>query len=487
VRLVLLQNKKCHVASAALAFNLGGGGGGGSGRTSFPTYMENYHYELLNIMDGAADRATTFLGPNMVLNGGFEAPGPPKYTWGWIGWEAATTGWNPESIGPADNHVAKHGGTSTKPLVQPAGVIALEHGVKYYLSYEIGGMTLGTLQPFIGSSAGTLQSTNGFFSEVIESPSSDAPLFLAFEVDAGGVFNGWIDNVTLNTLGSSPYTAAVAHDPSTDLAQLGAMSGHAVATPLATLIDNIDEGTTLESVEDWVARAQSLTDGDNILGSDYIDTAADAYELSLEDQTNQAINRFAGSMVGANACAGSAFVIGLSIIEKARLDEVAKFRASLELQKEDRRIALIDNFTQRIMQTVDMKIGRTVGLLDIYQNTVKYNSVLTNEQTDLDTHYAYKDALFDLELMVFLANAIGAPGGSTQGNPSASEMNKRGSVLGGAVSGLGAAGAFIAGTGIGMTPATAATATAPAVAASLGPTGWAILGIGAILGAVSNA
>jgi len=58
----------------------------------------------------------------------------------------------------------------------------------------------------------------------------------------------------------------------------------------------------------------------------------DAYGESSMDTFNQGVNRFAGQMADVNAIMGSAFVIGISVLEAQRASDIRKFEADLKIR-----------------------------------------------------------------------------------------------------------------------------------------------------------
>ena len=61
---------------------------------------------------------------------------------------------------------------------------------------------------------------------------------------------------------------------------------------------------------------------DALFTGDEIDDAVDSYAERTVDEFNATVNRYSAGMAEANAIHSSAFIIGMSLIERKRLDDI---------------------------------------------------------------------------------------------------------------------------------------------------------------------
>lgn len=77
---------------------------------------------------------------------------------------------------------------------------------------------------------------------------------------------------------------------------------------------------------------ESISSALTILESAPIQSAVDEYEESISGNVARAKSSFAGGMADVNAVGGSAFILGMAMIENERVGSVNKFAANLALQ-----------------------------------------------------------------------------------------------------------------------------------------------------------
>ena len=128
------------------------------------------------------------IGPEEVSNGDFSQEGPELVTNGDF---ATDSGWI-KGIGWSIAG-GKAKGRSTTSNLQQLGI--LQSGKTYKLTFTISDYVSGSLRPNIGTVNGTLQSSNGTFTEYITSLGSH------FYFDGVSAFTGSIDNVSIKEIG----------------------------------------------------------------------------------------------------------------------------------------------------------------------------------------------------------------------------------------------------------------------------------------------
>lgn len=242
----------------------------------------------------------------------------------------------------------------------------------------------------------------------------------------------WLDNTGADTMtqsivdlmnaaiGSSPYTALSAYDPSTPISSMISAIGD-----LESLVALLSSGTTLDTLIS------------SVLDDSRVENDIDAFANQLDAQLTATVYpRFEAGMRDINAVVSSAFVIGRAVIEEGRDREVAKYGTSLRLKA----------FGDDAIQVIQLKMKFQLAVSQLTAEVNRMKIVALKEQTDRDADLDDLDARWDLEVYQHGANVMAAPGGGTaipKGKGMAASM------LGGALS-MGAMGAM-AGPALGLT------------------------------------
>lgn len=243
-----------------------------------------------------------------------------------------------------------------------------------------------------------------------------------------GIHEDWLDGTGADTIsqsitdvmntafGNSPWTAALAYDPDTDLTNL-------IAAPnvLQTLVTLLSTGTGLDTLVS------------NVLSATYVDDVVTEYAADMDARLNaEIIPRFEAGMLDINAVSSSAFAIGRALIEQNQDRQVNKFAAELHLK------AASDD----ALKLIQMKLEYQKSVSQMLAEAYRIKIVAKKEETDSNLEFDEKDALWDLEVFKYGGNLIASIGGGTSDN--AKIPSKSQSVIGGAMSGA-AAGAMMSG------------------------------------------
>jgi len=194
--------------------------------------------------------------------------------------------------------------------------------------------------------------------------------------------------------GDSPFTAATAYDPDTEVAAM------------------------LTSVDDFAALiAATLVDA-------AVDDVVDEYSDDLGDRlTSEVLPRFRSGMRDINAVVSSAFVLGQAIIEASQTRQVAGFSSGIHLKVIDLRLDYQKALTHYTIEANRIKI------------------VAKKEEAEVNLEIDEADASWDLEVFQHGANMLAGIGGGVA-NPQKKKKNQMASAIGGAMTGA-AAGAMV--------------------------------------------
>jgi hypothetical protein len=273
--------------------------------------------------------------------------------------------------------------------------------------------------------------------------------FHGLMLDSGGADTptySFMDLYNTATSGASPFSAAVAFDPSTNITNMD--------TALSTLQSHI---TAMAYATDWVlmlSHACSAVDA-SLMTDTRLTSEVDAYSDILDDElTVKNIPRFQGGMRDMGAVMTSAFTIGQALMEAFKLRDVAKFEADLYLKREDKRFDLVDSAVKTMMQALLQKadLRRAMAVASVEKERIAI--VANKEESDMNVKYDEADAEWDLKCLQYGANMLASIGGGTATHSNVSR-SQTASVMGGAMSGAAmgiAATAGLAAAGVAMPP-----------------------------------
>ena len=270
-------------------------------------------------------------------------------------------------------------------------------------------------------------------------------------------------------IGNSPWAAAGIYDPDADIT-----AWEAAITAFAATLAGVDPATDWAAL--FAAAGAVIAIGDATV-ADMADIASEAvitadslaFSDNLDDElTVKVLPRYRGGMRDINAVVSSSFVVGEALIESFRTRDVAKHESALRLHGLDIDLEVGKaNLTKDVdvakinmgkdVQVETMIVESTNQMLQVFLNTVTWEEsymravvesrrikiVAKTEEEKYLNEVDVTDALWDLEMLKFGSNLLGAIAGS-QTNPGTSGPSKLQTAMGGAMAG-GAMGAAMAG------------------------------------------
>lgn len=236
----------------------------------------------------------------------------------------------------------------------------------------------------------------------------------------------------------------------------------------STLLSRIDISDLLEksrrnagiSTKDAVEAAFAMTNNEVLI------KARDAFEKRADKTRIRAINRFSGGMLDINAVSGSAFILGLALIESEHMDSVNEFDANLstemysqgvqtfvqlfstELQSrvngalEGQRFQVsIMSDSVRLMSNVMLKkVELEQAVLSVLFETNRLDIVATQEYETSDIDLDAKYANWGFDNYTKSANVLASISGASAVLPE--KPSRAASALGGALGGASAGSAL---------------------------------------------
>jgi len=247
-------------------------------------------------------------------------------------------------------------------------------------------------------------------------------------LDHGGTDSPTVSIIqALNSaISSSPFTAASAFDPSTEVGNI-----LNAATAFDTFV------SALNHITDWqTAVTTASTAIDALIDYTYINADIAAYSDLLDDELNDnIIPAFESGMRDINAVNTSAFVMGKADIMAKKVRDVSKYGTELRTKLQYQRNEMIMLGVEGIQkfQLTRAELEKAAAAVIIEANRISI--VANKEESDQNIAYDEADARWDIELFQHVANMFAGVGGGSVGTAGAKQPSALQSALGGALSG----------------------------------------------------
>lgn len=216
----------------------------------------------------------------------------------------------------------------------------------------------------------------------------------------GNVFDFF--KAATSAVGGSPYATVEAHDPDESLT-----ANQERYDEWTEILDAMDPETDIAA---FVAAA--ATSADTLVPSTEIDDVVDAFEARSKGAYLREVSRYAIGMFDVGAVMTTQFGMGLAHMERDRADQLNDLDARLRLMAERERFTSatqlaieMARYQQFQVQEQRASVG---GLVDIS----KLDIAARQDQIGLDLGYEVNDAIWDLELINYPLQHIGALSGA---------------------------------------------------------------------------
>lgn len=123
----------------------------------------------------------------------------------------------------------------------------------------------------------------------------------------------------------------------------------------------------------------------SVIDSTTISTLIDSFEIDTDDEYNRSVARFSGGMADINAVQGSAFVIGMGLLERGRLNQLVRLGAELKSKIYS---DILPIYMQVYQQTLVNELNSCLQEIGAYLQSVQgYVSQYMNFSTQALTKY----------------------------------------------------------------------------------------------------
>ena len=245
---------------------------------------------------------------------------------------------------------------------------------------------------------------------------------------------------------NNPYEGVESYDPVVEISNIdGAID---TFTGYVAGFDPVGDWTTLYTS----AKARA----DELLDPAILDSIVDAFAADQVDVVNRALSQSHASLADAGAVMASAFVLSDAMIQAQAVRDLDRFRAELELQRDNARVQFSLNAAGQMSQILGQQLEAQKQMAAITIDANRIRLVANKEKWDQDIEINQKEVTWNIEMLQEVSSMLGAPSGAISGS---SPLSKGQSALGGALQGA-AMGAMVggpwgaaAGAGIGVASA----------------------------------
>ena len=179
----------------------------------------------------------------------------------------------------------------------------------------------------------------------------------------------------------------------------------AAITKAGTAITNAFADVAVAGITDWTTVIDDAkTKSDSIFSDSEVDGKVDAYEDDTLPSYQREVARFSGGMADINAVNSSAFMVGLALLARRRVQDVNKFRADLKVEYEKESMKFISDIATLRSDIEKGKSNIYGNLLGLHARISKEFMESTSElASDIDfkkadTHRRLEDAHADREV-----------------------------------------------------------------------------------------
>lgn len=258
---------------------------------------------------------------------------------------------------------------------------------------------------------------------------------------------------------ANPFEAVTIYSPDTALNNMVEY-----VNTYADLVDSI----LWTDVSTLMSTATTFVDT-NLLSDSYITQDSEAFDDLVDLKvTTDSLPRFQRGMQELNAVQSSSYVIGKSLIETAANMEKARYLAGLKTSLAAQRLNVITGMVNQMGQFYLARTEASRAWAAMGIEAQRLAVVAKKEETDQVSRNTEAHRRWPMEVIQYGANLLAAGHGGTA-SPKPNEVNPGISAMGGALSGAAAGASLASVAGLSATPA-----------------GWALMGVGAVVGGIAG-
>ena len=235
-----------------------------------------------------------------------------------------------------------------------------------------------------------------------------------------------VDGYMDAAIGNSPFTAATAYDPDTDLT--------AIDTAIAafnTVVDAISVATDYAS---YSTAVKNQVDN-NVISTTKVDADIAAYAAVLDSDYDDLVTKLQSGMRDIGAGMTSSFVVAQADLYAKKERDITEFGKRLYVEAERQRNEMITQGVSLVFSSHLQRVQLEGDVARLTADAKRIRIVAKSEETKENYDYDEIDAKWDLDMVAYGGNMLAAIGGGTTSASSGKGLSKTQSALSGAMAG----------------------------------------------------
>jgi hypothetical protein len=201
----------------------------------------------------------------------------------------------------------------------------------------------------------------------------------------------------------SPYSLVTAFNPDTLIAE----SADAIGL-MSDAVDDFDQETLMDAIVEACARV------DDMMGESNIPQLAADFAARQDTAFNRDVgNLYAGLWEG-SAIASTQTFVAAALMRNERNRETTEYERGLEVARQSQRTQLVGQLVAQAVAIATSKMQALQAVAGTRMDYLKLVALAKSDQTEKDLEYLTKDATWDLDLIQYVQNGLGAIYGAQQ-------------------------------------------------------------------------
>ncbi len=198
-------------------------------------------------------------------------------------------------------------------------------------------------------------------------------------------------------VGGSPFESVTAYNPDALLSE--------VEAALALMEDSV-EGLDDSALTDAIDLAATYID--QLMGENNISDLTALYSQRQDTAyARDVANLYAGLWEG-GAIIGTQTFVAAALLKNERNREVSEYEKSLEVSNQSQRVQLLSQLVSLALDITLRKMQARQALVGPRMDYTKMTALTKQDQMEKDLEYETRDATWDLDLIQYAQNALGA-------------------------------------------------------------------------------
>lgn len=226
----------------------------------------------------------------------------------------------------------------------------------------------------------------------------------------GGDFANWFgrdDSGTFNVVdlvyaassgvGGSPYESVTAYNPDTLISDISD-----ALDLMLEAIDDFGQNTLQDAVDTAVLQV------DTLIGTDYISDRVAAFRTRQDTAYLRDVSQLYAGLWEAGAIVGTQTFIAAALLKNESTRQVTDYETSLQVAQQGMRLQMLGQLISTAVSIAQAKMAARQSYAGSRMDHLRFTTTVKQDQQDKDLEYLTHDVTWDLDMMGYASNALGA-------------------------------------------------------------------------------